>query len=47
MYEFWPTPVLSGDARGVCGRLNTYASGELGALLGVSGLLADARDEGR
>ena len=49
MYEFWPTPVLSGDASGVCGRLKTYASGELGALLnvGVSGLRADARDEGR
>jgi hypothetical protein len=45
MYEPEPCPVARGEARGVCGRRKTYASGELGAELGVSGRLGIRRVE--
>lgn len=54
MYEEGCACVPRGDVRGVCGRRNIIASGELGAELGVSGRLGikraewvEAREEGR
>ena len=45
MYEEGCACVPRGDVRGVCGRRNIIASGELGAELGVSGRLGIKRAE--